>query len=93
MEKIRRKQWSRHDAVSIYRVKSVKQSGKWRDFALLSALTHLHMQEVTGSSSVVSTKKFLILKEIRGVSFILREIVGRFCDRSPPPQAVPHTGK
>ena len=32
-------------------------------------LTHLHMQEVTGSSPVVSVKKFLISQEIRNFSF------------------------
>jgi len=31
--------------------------------------THLHTQEVTGSSPVVSTKKFLISQEIRNFSF------------------------
>ncbi len=33
-------------------------------------LTHLHMQEVTGSSPVVSVKKFLISQEIRNFFFL-----------------------
>ena len=34
--------------------------------------THLHTQEVTGSSTVVSTKKFLISQEIRNFSLYFR---------------------
>jgi len=34
--------------------------------------TYLHTQEVTGSSPVVSTKKFLISLEIRNFFFILQ---------------------
>ena len=52
-----------------------------------------HTQEVTGSSPVVSTKEFLISQEIRNFSFLLCEIIGRFCGRFPPTQAVTHTGK
>ena len=34
-----------------------------------ASLSNLHTQEVTGSSPVVSTKKFLISQEIRNFSF------------------------
>ena len=34
--------------------------------------THLHTQEVTGSSPVVSAKKFLVSCEIRNFSLLLR---------------------
>ena len=45
---------------------------KGRDSPFFPHPTHLHTQEVTGSSPVVSTKKFLILKEIRNFSLLLR---------------------
>ena len=41
---------------------------KGRDRLSFPHPTHLHTQEVTGSSPVVSTKKFLILREIRNFS-------------------------
>ena len=42
---------------------------KGRDGPFFPPLTYLHTQEVTGSSPVVSTKKNLILQEIRFFSF------------------------
>ena len=47
---------------------------KGRDSLFFPALMYLHTQEVTGSSPVVSTKKFLISQEIRNFSFYLYEI-------------------
>ena len=41
---------------------------KGRDSPFFPPLTDLHTQEVTGSSPVVSTKKFLISQEIRNFS-------------------------
>ena len=37
-----------------------------------ASLSNLHTQEVTGSSPVVSTKKFLISQEIRNFSLYFR---------------------
>ena len=48
---------------------------KGRDIPFFPHLTYLHTQEVTGSSPVVSTKKFLILQEIRNFSYILPQKV------------------
>ncbi len=45
---------------------------KGRDCPFFPPLTHLHTQEVTGSSPVVSTRKFLISQEIRNFFFIFR---------------------
>ena len=45
---------------------------KGRDCPFFPPLTHLHTQEVTGSSPVVSTKKFLIPREIRNFSPYIR---------------------
>ena len=47
---------------------------KGRNSPFFPPLTYLHTQEVTGSSPVVSTKKFLISQEIRNFSFYLYEI-------------------
>ena len=43
---------------------------KGRDSPFFPHPTHLHTQEVTGSSPVVSTKKFLISQEIRNFSLL-----------------------
>ncbi len=45
---------------------------KGRDSPFFPPLTYLHTQEVTGSSPVVSTKKFLISQEIRNFSLYFR---------------------
>ena len=45
---------------------------KGRDSPFFPPPTHLHTQEVTGSSPVVSTKKFLISQEIRNFSLYFR---------------------
>ena len=45
---------------------------KGRDIPSFQPSTHLHTQEVTGSSPVVSTKKFLISQEIRNFSLLFR---------------------
>ena len=45
---------------------------KGRDNPFFPHLTYLHTQEVTGSSPVVSTKKFLISQEIRNFSLYFR---------------------
>ena len=45
---------------------------KGRDSPFFPHPMHLHTQEVTGSSPVVSTKKFLISQEIRNFSLLLQ---------------------
>ena len=52
---------------------------KGRDIPFFPHLTYLHTQEVTGSSPVVSTKKFLISQEIRNFSYIpLQKVFFKF---------------
>ena len=45
---------------------------KGRDSPFFPPPTHLHTQEVTGLSPIVSTKKFLISQEIRNFSLLFR---------------------
>ena len=51
-----------------------QKARKGRDNPFFPPSTHLHTQEVTGSSPVVSTKKFLISQEIRNFYLLLLTI-------------------
>ena len=59
----------------------LKQDGKRLESMPYPIQTNLHTQEVTGSSPVVSTKKFLISCEIRNFSFLFaaKKFTLNFC--------------
>ena len=52
-----------------------QQGRKGQDSSFFPPSTHLHTQEVTGSSPVVSTRKFLISCEIRNFSLYFIKII------------------
>ena len=63
---------------------------KGRESPFFPPPTHLHTQEVTGSSPVVFTKKLLILQEIRSFSsFLCQKCSSEFIRFSPDPNRDP----